>query len=313
MNAGTCAAVCAAVVLTLGGAQAAYGRLAIAPDGNLPVAMIGAAACFSPAGDLVTVGGFTGTRSLREVFIRRQGQWRVLARLPAPTHDAAAGYLNGHLFVFGGGQAYSTRDLFRIQDGRAVRVAWLGHPLSDAVARPYRWHGVQGLVLVGGHGGPPVRTVYFIAGNGAGHTRWQTLFRLPVGVRYPAVAVDGATVFVAGGLSSRGPVATVWTWHPGQAAPHALPSLPQPLQKAAAFAWRGTYYVAGGLGASGTVSRKILAYHAGQAGWRVVARLPRPLADMAYAQTGATVYLLGGMSRNDAHAAQRRIWRLRLE
>lgn len=290
---------------------AAHAQVRVGIDGRLPLPMIGVAACLSPTGNLETVGGFTGRRSLRNIFLRHAGRWQVVANLPKPTHDAAAGYLDGSLFIFGGGQAYSTRDLLRVQGGHTVRVAYLGHPLSDAVARPYRWQGTRGLIIVGGHGGPPVRKVYFIRGLGNGHTAWHMLFSLPVGVRYAAVAVEGQTVYVAGGLSTRGHVSSVWSWRPGDAQPHRLPALPQPMDKAAAFAWKGTLYVVGGLHNDGRPSADILAYRVGQGGWRRVGRLPMPLADMGYVQDGQVGYLLGGMSGPSARSANTRVWRLR--
>ncbi len=289
----------------------AYADIMVRPGGHLPKPMIGTAACMSPNGRLYTVGGFTGRRSLDEIYVRKGGAWSLAARLPRPTHDAAAGFLNGQLFIFGGGQAYSTRDLFRVQGTHTVRVAYLGHPLSDAVARPYRWQGTDGLILIGGHGGPPVRKVYFITGHG-GHTRWRTLFSLPVGVRYAAVAVEGSTVYIVGGLSLRGRVDTAWSWHPGEANPVRLPSLPHPLDKAAAFAWKGTVYVAGGLLNGGRTSSDILAYRAGQVSWHIVGHMPIPLADMGYVQNGRVAYLLGGMRSADPRSASERIWRLRL-
>lgn len=289
----------------------AQGRVQVMADGQLPVPMIGVAACLSPRGNLVTVGGFTGRRSLSEIYAHKARGWQTAAYLPKPTHDAAAGYLDGSLFIFGGGQAYSTRDLLRVQGTRAVRIAYLGHPLSDAVARPYRFHGVNGLIMVGGHGGPAVRKVYFINGLKDGHTQWRTLFSLPVGVRYTAVAVDGRAVYIAGGLSAHGRVDTAWSWHPGAIAPQRLPALPRPLEKAAAFAWHGTVYVVGGLENGGQVSRDILAYRPGQGGWHSVGHLPKPLADMGYVQDGHNGYLLGGMSGPSSRTAGRSVWRLR--
>lgn len=291
----------------------AQAAVRVSADGQLPLPMIGVAACLSPAGDLETVGGFTGRRSLTEIYERSNGRWSAVAQLPRSTHDAAAGYLNGSLFIFGGGQAYSTRALLRVQGSHAVHVAYLGHPLSDAVTRPYRLHGVDGLIMVGGHGGPDVRKVYFISGTNNGHTRWRTLFSLPIGVRYTAVAVEGSTVYIAGGLSARGRVDSAWSWQPGEAAPQRLPALPRPLEKAAAFAWRGTVYVVGGLGNGGRTSADILAYHAGQRGWHRVGRLPGALADMGYVQQGRNGYLLGGMSGPSSRSAGRQVWHLRLQ
>lgn len=272
--------------------------------------MLGTAACITPSGDLQVVGGFTGSRSLSEVLTREHLRWVMTARLPTPTHDAAAGYLAGELFVFGGGQAHSTRALLRVSGGKTTKVADLEHPLSDAVAVPYRLHGEKGLVLVGGHGGPPVRQVYFITASG-GHTRWRILFSLPQGVRYAAVAVAGTRVDIAGGQTLGGLTATVWTWRPGDPVPRRLQPLPAPLDKAAAFAWRGTLYVVGGLKADARPSAAILAYHAG-GGWQLVGELPEPLADMGYVQVGAEGYLLGGMSGPSPPRARREIWRLQL-
>ncbi len=300
-------------LLLLPAAAQAQAGVHVTADGKLPVPMIGVAACLTPSGNLETVGGFTGRRSLTEIYMRKSGRWEAVARLPKPTHDTAAGYLDGALFIFGGGQAYSTRDLLRVQGSRAVHVAYLGHPLSDAVTRPYRLHGVDGLIMVGGHGGPDVRKVYFISGTNNGHTRWRTLFSLPVGVRYTAVAVDGSSVYIAGGLSAHGRVDTAWVWRPGDAGPQRLPALPTPMEKAAAFAWQGTVYVVGGLENGGRTSADILAYRRGQGGWHSVGHLPGPLADMGYAQNGRDGYLLGGMSGPSSRSAGRRVWHLRFE
>ena len=298
-------------VIFLPAVGAAQPAVRIAADGQLPIPMLGTAACVTPSGRLQIVGGFTGSRSLSGILTRGPQGWVMMARLPEPTHDAAAGYLKGELFIFGGGQAYSTRALLRVSEGKTVRVADLAHPLSDAVARPYRLRSENGLILVGGHGGPPVRKVYFITASG-GHTHWRTLFSLPRGLRYAAVAVEAARVDIAGGQSLSGPVATVWTWHPGDAGPQHMPSLPVPLDKAAAFAWRGTLYVVGGLKTGGGPSSAILAYRAGQGGWRRIGQLPEPLADMGYVQVGPDGYLLGGVSGPSPHSVRREVWRLLL-
>lgn len=289
----------------------AHPTVGVAADGQLPVSMLGTAACITPSGDLQVVGGFTGRRSLSGVLTRGRRGWVMTARLPTPTHDAAAGYLAGQLFIFGGGQAYSTRALLRVSGGKTAEVAELAHPLSDAVAVPYRLYGENGLVLVGGHGGPPVRKVYFITASG-GHTHWRVLFSLPQGIRYAAVAVEGTRVDIAGGQALGGPTATVWTWHPGDPGPQHLASLPAPLDKAAAFAWRGTLYVAGGLKADGRPTSAILAYRAGGGGWQLIGELPEPLADMGYVQVGAEGYLLGGISGPSPLSARREVWRLQL-
>ncbi len=298
-------------LVSLPAVAAAHPAVGVAADGQLPVPMLGTAACITPSGNLQVVGGFTGSRSLSVILTRGRQGWVTTARLPTPTHDAAAGYLAGQLFIFGGGQAYSTRALLRVSGGKTIEVAELAHPLSDAVAVPYRLRGENGLVLVGGHGGPPVRKVYFITASG-GHTAWRVLFSLPQGIRYAAVAVEGTRVDIAGGQVPGGPTATVWTWRPGDPGPQHLTSLPAPLDKAAAFAWRGTLYVVGGLKTDGRPSAAILAHRDGSAGWQLVGDLPEPLADMAYVQAGAEGYLLGGMSGRSPLSARREIWRLQL-
>ena len=126
-----------------------------------------------------------------------------------PVHDAAAAVLGGHLLVFGGG-ASTVEDVVQSVDlgsGHASIVGHLPTPLADLQAVS-DGHTVY---LVGGYDGRSPQSNVYATTNGRS---FRKVAALPAGVRYPAVAMVGGRIVVAGGETGSGAVDGVWTVNP---------------------------------------------------------------------------------------------------
>ena len=156
-----------------------------------------------PAGaGLAVAGGLTpaGTSSAAVYLLDpRSGAVVGHGRLAAPVHDAAGAVLGGRDYVLGGGTAGSSAAVQRLVPGaRAVRSGTLPRVRSDAAAVT-----VAGATyLIGGYDGSAWARGVLRTADGR---RFVTVARLPVPVRYPALAAVGPVVWIAGGQSPAGP------------------------------------------------------------------------------------------------------------
>jgi hypothetical protein len=274
--------------------------------------------------DLLIAGGLA-TRSAPTAAVRVlnpvTGAAARAGRLAAPTHDAAGVMLGGHALIFGGGQPGSVATVQAISAGRVTMPGRLPSPRSGLTAVA-----VDGTAyLLGGYDGARYATDVLATRDGR---RFTVVARLPVPVRYPAVAALGRQIWVFGGqtragitsdiqritLPSTSPASTgpASTDHTGasQARGSAAVAghLPRPMTAGSAFALSGTLYVAGGqvapLAGAGqataspsarlATSDLVLSYRPGQPGTRVAGRLPVPVANAGVATSGGTAFLIGG-------------------
>ncbi len=272
-----------------------------ANTGNLLVAKEGIALTHE-SGHVMAVGGYTGvysTSSVFEVF----PSVKQTATLPQPTHDAAAGYIDGKLYVFGGGQATSYPYIVRVSGTSSANVENMARPLSDAVAVPYSFKGHQGQVVVGGYDGSVFNTVArFYEAVPSGQLISRPLFTLKVGVRYAGVIAVGEDIYVAGGLTSSGALSNgIYRYSPAKGLV-LIGHLAHPLQKAALFSWGGNLVIAGGYDASGEAQNTIWDMNLATGKLRKIGTLPISLADMGYTQMGNHGFLVGGTGASAMNA-----------
>lgn len=278
----------------------------------LPVGMLGNALAVDPGGQPISVGGYTGAVSLTGV-IRIDGTTSIstVANLPQRTHDAATGFIGPSLYVFGGGQNASYNSITQVSQGGTTSAGTLPDLLSDATAVPYTWHSQSGVLIVGGYNGQAFnRTVRFATVQN-GKFSLTSVFQLPIGLRYTAVTTIAGKVVMAGGLMPSGSLSSaVYMWTPGGSV-KKLASLPNVLQKAAAFAAGNRFVlVAGGLNTGGQPGAGIYGIDIKTGQVKLVGHLPHPLAGMGYAQTGSVGYLAGGMTTASESSATRAVWKL---
>ena len=212
-------------------------------------------------------------------------------RLAQPTHDAAGAVIHGADVVFGGGVVSSTATVQTWRQGAAGRVT--GHlpsVRSDLAAATVG----STTYLVGGYDGSHWSSAVLATTDGA---RFRVAARLPVPVRYAAVAAVGGRIIVAGGLTPSGEVRSIQEIDPATGQARILGKLPTALAHAAALVLGGHLYVAGG-DAGGGASDRIWAIDPGTGKVTPAGTLPMGISDAGAATVGSTGYLVGGTSRS---------------
>ena len=282
---------------------------------QLPAPITRAVVFPQPGNNLLIAGGLnarSATTNAVTLLNPVTGHTQQEAKLAVPTHDAGGAVLGGKPFVFGGG---SLASIGTVQSGSGTSWAAAGRlpgVRSDLSAvtvgrRAY---------LVGGYDGSSYDAGVLATSDG---TRFTVAARLPVPVRYPAVAALGSHIWVFGGQTPSGITDVIQQINTATGRASVAGRLPAPAAHAAGFTLGGRIFVAGGQtapasGTSGvaspsatlTTSRKVLEYRpppgaATRGGSTVTAAmLPVPVANGAAAVLGGTGYLVGGDQNGSA-------------
>jgi DNA-binding beta-propeller fold protein YncE len=219
------------------------------------------------------------------------GATRPVARLAAATHDAAGAVLGGQAYLFGGGATVSVPAVQAITPGAKAAVAGaLPAARSDVSAvtvGPVAY-------LIGGYGGatPDPRVLATTDGR-----HFRVAARLPVPVRYAAVATGAGRIWVFGGQTAAGTTNAIQRIDPATGAAAVVGHLPQPLQGAAGISLGGQIFVAGGTGAAGGTegaAGTVYQFDPDNLQMSVAGELPVPAAYAGAAVTGGEAYLIGG-------------------
>ncbi len=196
--------------------------------------------------DLLIAGGLTA-QSTSSTAVRLldpvTGSTVPAGRLAAPTHDAAGATLGGRDYIFGGGDQASVATVQALAGNRPATVAGrLPGPRSDLTAVT-----VGGTAyLLGGYDGSRYDASVLATTDGR---HFRTVARLPVPVRYPAVAALGRQIWVFGGQTPAGLTSDIQRISlPAAGAARAAVAghLPRPAAAGTAFSLGGALYVAGG-------------------------------------------------------------------
>jgi outer membrane protein assembly factor BamB len=264
---------------------------------QLPSAISRAVVLAGSGPGLLIAGGLTPQQASTSTVLRLDpvtGQTTPAGRLTIPTHDAGGAVLGGRAFVFGGGSAASIASVqSAVTDRTWPAVGQLPRVRSDLSAVT-----VDGKAyLLGGYDGSRYDSSVLATTDGR---RFTVAARLPVPVRYPAVAALGSRIWVFGGQTPSGLTDEIQQVDTATGKVTVTGRLPTPLAHAAGFTLGGRLYVAGGQTALTAThpSGQVLQYTppSGQApGHTTVAgQLPVPVANGAAAVLGSTAYLLGG-------------------
>ncbi len=225
----------------------------------------------------------------------------ALGRVPQAFHDAAGAVIGDSLFVFGGGAAQSSAEVqrFDLATHTAKIVAQLPRPLSDVASASTP----RGVYLVGGYDGHVPRREIYRTGDGV---HFHEVARLPVGLRYPAVAALGDTVVIAGGTTVTGASDRVYLLNTKTGVLMPFGHLPAATAHAQAFTLGSAVYVGGGVDTSGNVNGAV--YRVDLAARRVT-REAGSLAvrDGAPVALGNSALVIGGATSAGTIATVRRI------
>lgn len=211
-----------------------------------------------------------------------------LGTVPQAFHDAVGAAFGNALYVFGGGAAQSSSTVQRFDLGtrRSSVVSQLPRALSDiASART-----ANGVYVVGGYDGHVPRAEIYRTTDG---TLFALAGRLPIGLRYPAVAAAGTTIVIAGGTSPTGASDAVYVLDTTTGKVRKLGRLPAPTAHAQAVTLGGAVYIVGGVDGTGTVVGGITKIE--PASGRIT-RVSGSLAvsDAATVEVAGSAYVIGG-------------------
>jgi hypothetical protein len=267
-------------------------ELAIRPASYRLLAPIQRTVTVRNGGSVVIAGGLDASGStVGGVFVLNptSGHLAELGSLATAVHDATGVMIGTRLFVFGGGSATSSDvvQAFDLATRTGAVVGHLPHPLSDLASAT-----IGGTTyLVGGYDGRIPRREIYATTDGL---RFRLVGRLPLGLRYPAVAAVGDTVIVAGGTSTRGASSTVYAFDPSSGAVRGIGTLPHAIAHAAAFGLGGDVYVVGGTEGSGRTDATVSRIDPGTGGLTPQPPLREPLADTSATAGTRDVILIGG-------------------
>jgi outer membrane protein assembly factor BamB len=291
----------------------------------------------APGNRLIVMGGLTaGGASVNGIYAFRTGTGKAqyLGALRTPGHDAAGAVVGGKALIFGGGSAAGTAAVQALAlPGRrggapaAAAVGSLPAPRSDAAAVTIG----RTAYLAGGYDGSRPDAAVLATTNG--HT-FTTVARLPVPVRYPAVAALGGQILVFGGQAVTGahagaPTDVIQAVNPARHSAAVIGHLPEPLTGAMAVTVRGELFVAGGqspaahpavpgLGTTqlgrgetstgvspsvGTTVSTIWAFDPATKRLLPAGHLQVPVSHAAVAVTGGTAWIIGGETNRALVAA----------
>jgi DNA-binding beta-propeller fold protein YncE len=253
-----------------------------------------AAATPASPGRVLLLGGLTAAdTSTDQVRVVNGHRDSAGGRLPQALHDAAAVWLHGAAYLFGGGNGVAQLDrILRFAPGtsRIVASGRLPEPSSD-----------QAAAVLGG-------TAYVVGGFTGTHwldtiVAWRpgsaarVVAHLPTPLRYAAVTAADGQIVIAGGSTPNGSASDViLAYDPVRAVVHRIGRLPQPTTHAAAASLGDLAYVIGGRGAQpGTPTSRILAVDvdARRRVWSA-GTLSTPLSDLAATTLADRRILLAG-------------------
>ncbi|MCU1428554.1 MAG: Kelch repeat-containing protein [Actinomycetia bacterium] len=254
-------------------------------------------------GQILVLGGNRdgGPTAIVDTIDPRTGAARRLALLASAEHDAAGGMLAGRPAMFGGGAGTATDAVQVVQAGGTTTVVGhLPHARADVASASAR--GV--VYVVGGYDGATLTPDVLATTDGVS---FRVVGQLPIGVRYPAVAIAGEKLFVIGGATSGGENAGVDTdavqvvdLRSGSVS--VLAHMPVTLSHATAVVLHGTVYVLGGH-VGGAWSDQVATFDPTTGALHAVAHLPRAVSDGAATVVAGTAYLLGGETGPNAPIA----------
>jgi hypothetical protein len=238
---------------------------------------------------ILVCGGLTAAGSIASIvrLDPTTGTVTRVGRLAVPVHDAGAAVIDGEALVVGGGwNGPGVTVQATTSSGSSRLVGHLPSPRADLGAIA-----IDGRIVVVG-GGTPTHLDPRILSTSDGRA-FQTAGRLVVPVRYPAAALVGDSLWVAGGVTGSGDSRVVEVFDTKTGLSRIAGHLPHPLSHASAFDLGGTVIVAGGRW-HGLAQREIWAIDPVSGRVTTVGRLPYPISDAASAVLDGTGYLIGG-------------------
>ena len=203
------------------------------------------------AGGLLIAGGLTSQGTSTDAVTSLDpatGVTRAAGHLPAATHDAAGATLGGQTYVFGGGTVASVPTVQDLGVGASAKGAVVGQlPAARSDASGVSAGSVA--YVIGGYDGTRWDPQVLATRDGRD---FRVAARLPVPVRYAAVAAAAGEIWVFGGQTRSGATNVIQRISPSTGQASVAGHLPAPVQGAVALVLGGQIYLAGGVVAGAT-------------------------------------------------------------
>ena len=248
------------------------------------------------AGGLLLAGGLTAQGTSTDAVTSLDpvtGGTRLTGHLATATHDAAGAILGGRTYLFGGGTVASVPTVQAFAAGTAAGAAAQGTVVGQLPAARSDASGVTAgsvAYVIGGYDGTSWDPRVLATRDGQ---HFRVAARLPVPVRYAAVAAGAGEIWVFGGQAPSGATSAIQRINPATGQAAVVGHLFAPLQGAAAIVLDGQVYLAGGV-AAGATSRVVYRFDPATSSLSAVGQLPVPVAYAAAAVVGDVGYLVGG-------------------
>ena len=198
---------------------------------------------------LVLAGGLTsGNQSGNGIFTLNttNGNLNMTGTVATAFHDASGEVINGSYAIFGGGNSSSFNSASLVTlSGKVIKSSHLPQARSDSSSLTVNGN----TYIIGGYNGNNADPDVLMTNNG---TSFASIGKLPVPVRYAAVASEGQYIYVFGGQAIGGsqngkPVRDVQIINTAtRSITLANWQLPVPLEGAIAFNIKGELFLAGG-------------------------------------------------------------------
>jgi len=265
-----------------------WGPVPARPFGKLTPGSAPAAAAIG--GDRLVVVGGTSAGGVSAGPVG--GRLVVVGKLPSPRAGVQLFAIGKRVYALGGATT-PTAEILQIDPatGRVRSTGTFEEPLADAgvVSR------VGSVLLVGGWTGSKYATAVL---RFSPPSTVDLIARLPDGVRSPAVAVLGHTLYIAGGRTVKGPSRSVYAVDLPTGAVTVLGNLPRPVEGALLVSSGTKLYLLGGTSAAGKPSTAVVRIDPATGQPAGAGTMPRALAGAAAVADGAQTVVVDPRSGN---------------
>jgi N-acetylneuraminic acid mutarotase len=214
------------------------------------------------------------------------------ATLPSAQHDAQGALLGGKVYVFGGGSA-TELDHILSYDPASDAVSQVGTLLAPQSDVAVTQTGGEAYIVGGFDGTNYLNTV--VAWRPGADPRVEA--RLPVGLRYAAVAIADGGLLVIGGSTPTGASDAIYRFDLTTHQVRQLGTLPHPVTHGEAATLGSYVYLVGGRGdlLNGQTAA-VYAIDPSTGKVKAAGHLPQPTSDAAALTIGDVIVVAGGQS-----------------
>lgn len=221
-----------------------------------------------------------------------EAHWTPTASMASPRADFAATAVDGRLWVLGGITGAGGARLNTTEVYDPTNDSWRPGPNLQVARSAFGVATLGQMIYLFGGATPEQANTTIAQSLDTTTGQWRDLAPLPTPLANPALAQLDGTIYLVGGESSDGAVASVYVYVPAANSWRTLAALPTPRTRLAAVPLEGKIYALGGL-VNGTASATVDVYDPVLNRWTSGAPLLAPMANFGAATIDGRLYALG--------------------